>query len=480
MLICQNPITVYIEGEPLKMPCGHCKYCLQQKANKLSTQISLEYLTSPVVLYCTLTYAPDYLPEANVICTYADGYCHQQIKKLSNFAFSTQFDKDLLNSHKISRNDFNQQYQSGDVPVLCRSHVTNFIKRLRRYLQYHGLGQIRYYYCGEYGHKYGRPHYHALLFCQSETQSSILSKIIHTYWQYGTVNCQRARTSCASYLGSYLSSSYYSCFGTRTTAYPPFNSHSNRLGYRALHIQYINHLVRGINNQKDARSIFTSCRAPLTMPDGKLSSLPLWKTYTRTLLPKCVGFSKLDSSICRRLYTISSEVAKVFTNKRNLMSLWSDFYQGFCKSTFTLSQINLLDFLTSVYCTLCRNSSIIDAIHRGYITSSVLDKFSKWLDKVISVSNLYIHSSSLLHVSTYKLFEIISDFHQSSNYYSLVDQLQCFVNSQFGEAEMVYTYCNLPNYPVYLRHVVPQIVQNQRTLLETQISNAIFKKSHLF
>lgn len=480
MLICQHPITVHIEGEPIKMPCGHCRYCLQQKANRLAQQISLEYLTSPVVLYCTLTYAPEHLPEANVTCTYADGFCHQQINSLHNFAYSTTYDNNLLNSHKISKYEKSKNYQSGIIPILCRSHVTNFLKKIRRYLQYRNLGQVRYYYCGEYGHKFGRPHYHALLFCKSQAQAHQLEQAILTLWQYGHVDLQRARTACSSYLGSYLSGSVHSKFGSRTTAYPPFNSHSNRLGFKAVRLQYINNILRGLGQKINLRSVYSACRTQFAMSDGTLSSLPLWASYTHTLLPRCVGYSRFHSSTCRRLYTISLTVAKVFGTKQNLLRFWRDFMSGFCKSTNTLSEVNLSNFLTSCYCNTCKNISIIDAIHNNNITSAIYDKFSKWLDKVLSVSKNYLESCKLLSLSTHKLYEVISDFYDSQNFASLCEQLQDFEQTQFGPEEMVYTYCNLPHYPVYLHHNVPELVIAKRNAYEEQIQKSILKKSHLF
>lgn len=480
MLICQHPITVYIEGEPVKMPCGHCKYCLQQKANRIAEQISLEYITSPVVLYCTLTYAPEHLPQANVTCTYADGFCHQQITSLHNFAFSTTYDNKLLNSHKFSKYEISKNYQSGFVPVLCRSHVTNFLKRVRRYLQYNNLGKVRYYYCGEYGYKYGRPHYHALLFCESQTQATKLEQNLSTLWHYGHVDIQRARTACSRYLGSYLSGSYSCKFGTRSTSYPPFNSHSNRLGYKATHIQYVNNIMRGYRQKSDCRSIYRACRTPISMADATLSSLPLWSSYTSSLLPKCPGFSRLDSIICRRLYTISSELAKIFTSKQNFLRFWRDYVSGFCKSTFTLSQVNLVDFLTHCYCSTCKNTSIIDSIHNNTISSAVVDKFSKWLDKVLSVSKKYIFSSKILGISTYHLYDVIRDFYDAQNFNSLCEQLLDFEQTKFGPEEMVYTYCNLPHYPIYLHHNVPDLVIQKRIIYEEQIQKSIYKKSHLF
>lgn len=43
--------------------------------------------------------------------------------------------------------------------------LQKFFKRLRRYLSYHELSStIRFFACGEYGEKFSRPHYHAIIF----------------------------------------------------------------------------------------------------------------------------------------------------------------------------------------------------------------------------------------------------------------------------------------------------------------------------
>lgn len=48
---------------------------------------------------------------------------------------------------------------------LVKEHITKFIKSLRRQYKYHHNHEgIRFYACGEYGGKTGRPHYHLALF----------------------------------------------------------------------------------------------------------------------------------------------------------------------------------------------------------------------------------------------------------------------------------------------------------------------------
>lgn len=58
---------------------------------------------------------------------------------------------------------FNDDYLPKD-GSLDHSIFQAFLKRLRRRLEYHHGVEVRFYMCGEYGAKLGRPHYHALLF----------------------------------------------------------------------------------------------------------------------------------------------------------------------------------------------------------------------------------------------------------------------------------------------------------------------------
>lgn len=49
---------------------------------------------------------------------------------------------------------------------LVKKHFPDFMKRLRRYVEYHtpDAPKIKYYMCGEYGGNTDRPHYHAIVF----------------------------------------------------------------------------------------------------------------------------------------------------------------------------------------------------------------------------------------------------------------------------------------------------------------------------
>lgn len=95
---------------------------------------------------------------------------------------------------------------------LSRTEVQKFVKRLRRHYAYRAQGKIRYYYCGEYGDRTSRPHYHILLFGASFDdeygyttgynglrRSDTLEKI----WGYGMAPFADVTYKTAAYVAGY-------------------------------------------------------------------------------------------------------------------------------------------------------------------------------------------------------------------------------------------------------------------------------------
>lgn len=124
MIMCKNPYFKFGRGlrslrnlpvstdlvkNMTPFPCGQCEHCRAQLAKKWTNRMDWESQDYPAeeILFITLTYAPEYLPE--------DGH---------------------LNKH----------------------HLRNFIKRLRN------VYSFRYFAVGEYGSKHWRPHYHLITF----------------------------------------------------------------------------------------------------------------------------------------------------------------------------------------------------------------------------------------------------------------------------------------------------------------------------
>lgn len=117
----------------LSIPCGRCMGCRLEKSRQWALRCIHEAKMYEDNCFITLTFSPEHLPK--------DG-------------------------------------------SLCKKHMQDFIKRLRKKFSDR---RIRVFYCGEYGEKLGRPHYHAVLF-NFDFQDK-------TYWK--TVNGCKYFTSSA-------------------------------------------------------------------------------------------------------------------------------------------------------------------------------------------------------------------------------------------------------------------------------------------
>ncbi len=96
-------------------------------------------------------------------------------------------------------------------PSLVPRHFQLFMKRLRfRY----GSHRIRFFHCGEYGSKYGRPHYHACLFnfdfpdkvfhTSIRSKPYYVSDSLSNLWPYGFSLISDLTFSSAAYVARYI------------------------------------------------------------------------------------------------------------------------------------------------------------------------------------------------------------------------------------------------------------------------------------
>lgn len=89
---------------------------------------------------------------------------------------------------------------------------------------------MRYFAVGEYGPVHFRPHYHLLLFLQSDEALQICSENISKAWTLGRVDCQVSKGQCSNYVASYVNSSCTIPKVFKASSVCPFNVHSQKLG----------------------------------------------------------------------------------------------------------------------------------------------------------------------------------------------------------------------------------------------------------
>ncbi|AXH75766.1 MAG: replication initiator protein [Microviridae sp.] len=103
-----------LDAAELLLPCGSCVGCQISRAREWAIRCSLEQQLHPVCSFLTLTYADRYCP-----------------------------------------------------PTLSKRDLSLFMRYLRR-----DVGSLRFFGCGEYGERRGRPHYHAILFGSADREAA--------------------------------------------------------------------------------------------------------------------------------------------------------------------------------------------------------------------------------------------------------------------------------------------------------------------
>lgn len=160
---CASPLKLYPKTElfridpeayrikyPLgymEVPCGKCLSCRIARSREWSLRLMHESAYWDHSTFVTLTYSDEHLP-----------------KNLS----------------------------------INKADLQKFFKRIRK-----AGHKIRYYACGEYGERYGRCHYHAIIFglrCDHDFQQ---------YWPFGIVHTGTVTYDSCRYVAQYIDKKYY-------------------------------------------------------------------------------------------------------------------------------------------------------------------------------------------------------------------------------------------------------------------------------
>ena len=152
---CTNPVrlmhldkAVYPEG--LLVPCGKCLSCRIAKRREWQLRMLHELACHDDAVFVTMTYDDNHLPENS---------------------------------------------------SLSVSDLQKFFKRLRKELKKIGRS-IRYYACGEYGDRFGRPHYHAIIYGLSLRPEDKM--VIRAKWPMGLVHFGTAEPNSIGYVAQYI------------------------------------------------------------------------------------------------------------------------------------------------------------------------------------------------------------------------------------------------------------------------------------
>nr|DAV94424.1 MAG TPA: Replication associated protein [Microviridae sp.] len=236
---CLRPVKILNKytNEILYTPCGHCYSCLKNKSNR-DTALAMNIASNFKYCYFVLlSYKDQYLPyiELNSVESLDDNYSNysffsvnrnlripvsngkDRIIEDSLFEFthsmtSSEYQDIIVKSH--GRYDFLRKcvvyprFEDCDnrIPYCNTSDCQKFLKRLRFHSKNKYNEEIRFYSVSEYGPRTYRPHWHLLLFFNSDRLSEVISQLVSESWSYGVSNCELSKGGSASYVASYVNS----------------------------------------------------------------------------------------------------------------------------------------------------------------------------------------------------------------------------------------------------------------------------------
>lgn len=260
---CQHRsfITNKYTGSRIAVDCGQCDYCIHKKAKKASMRVKTAGSSFKYSYFVTLTYDNEHLPLMNCKVLHSEyedalgisgdihfaNEHHQYIpvseyqcddnSALRHIFFeqvqgTVPYDREIKEYVPVRDNWFLSmdairsfiyksqsvektlypvagQYGLGNlIPFLNYVDIQNYIKRLRKHL-FQKLGSyetLHFYAVGEYGPVHFRPHYHLLLFTNSDKVSEVLRYCHDKSWKLGRTDFQRSAGGAGSYVASYVNS----------------------------------------------------------------------------------------------------------------------------------------------------------------------------------------------------------------------------------------------------------------------------------
>lgn len=260
---CQHRsfITNKYNGARIAVDCGQCDYCIHKRAKKASMRVKTAGSAFRYSYFVTLTYDNVHLPLMNCKVLHSEyedvvgisgdihfGNEHHQYIPVSEYKCddnsvlrhiffeqvqgTVSYDREIKEYVPVRDNWFlsmdairsfitktqsveNSIYPVAEqygldnlIPFLNYVDVQNYIKRLRKHL-FQRLGKyetLHFYAVGEYGPVHFRPHYHLLLFTNSEEVSKVLRYCHDKSWKLGRSDFQRSAGGAGSYVASYVNS----------------------------------------------------------------------------------------------------------------------------------------------------------------------------------------------------------------------------------------------------------------------------------
>ena len=306
---CLHPryITNPYTGQRLLSDCRDCDACNNRVGASWSQLCNVMSEDHRYTVFLTLTYANNQIPTCSPVrfhgktffkvdslkdfknCPYIDPKYGYVLTKRQELFWNSHYNDPVKLSEFIKKCNL----PNGKIPVLAKSHLQNFFKRLRYYLKQYGIYEkIEHYSIGEIGLEHFRSHFHSLLYFDEPATNKVLRQAIFKAWKNGYIYIEYT-TNASKYLSAYLNkpSSFPSLF--QTPSFKPFRHHSTY--FAASFYQKMQKSLYEYDNRKLITRIVKI--------HDKEQRLSMWRNVTNLFYPKVRGFNRADEYTIYRLYS---------------------------------------------------------------------------------------------------------------------------------------------------------------------------------
>lgn len=251
--------------------------------------------------------AATYLPRSGCFRVHDSGRVRDFSETESSYQFLHTFSGKEIHDLLIASNgryDFARKCVTFPSIDECRNEIlvlnpydqNLFFKRLRKLIAEKYNEKICYYLVSEYGGRTYRPHWHGILFFNSDELTSSICELVSKSWNYGRTDCSLSRGSAAGYVASYINSFVdLPDFFNRHKEIKPRSYHSKGLS--------VNSLFRQSSDISELQEVASSCFDGFSVPlNGKYVTVKPSRSYEHILFPRISNPSFKDPYSCVDLF----------------------------------------------------------------------------------------------------------------------------------------------------------------------------------
>lgn len=393
---CKRVYNHYSQSVVL-VNCGHCKECLQDKADARANRIRNSIPVDHINLFVTLTYDNRYLPviKKSDICAQED---------ITIWRYASPFKKDAgkrwfpIGSVVIDKLPYGfnanylrkpKHYFSADYcAVTYFRDIQNFFKRLRENLKHDKLLSdyeknnihFKYYACSEYGPTTHRSHAHLCITIHKSCLEAFRRNIVAS-WPFARKDITQrgieVSRGCAQYVASYVNCDASIPKIFRDTRLKARHSYSHHYGVDSFEFSAPGILEK--INRRDLRY-----NRPNGMQSDVSSSVLLPKYVINRHFPLFKGFSRISPVALYDVLSRPESVADVsiWTSEGPKTLRVCTKYQPFIDAGFTPDDIHKIVVSLDNHCTRFCNSinAYNKRLHRDVPLFQREDYFMAFMD----------------------------------------------------------------------------------------------------